>query len=116
MEPTEMKMLVFWGAGACDGNGDGEEGDGGGDALGVSNCRGVGEGVLVAGACGDGEDRIGVSGMRIVDGEVARVETRAEDPEGTAFDAHDEASAGIAVLVADDEDDQLLLVPVLDEK
>lgn len=116
MEPTEMKLLVFWVAGAWEG--EGEEGDGDGEALAVLSCRGVGEGVLVGGACEDGEDRIGVRGMRIVDGEVARVETRAEEPEGTAFDAHDEASAGIAVLVhVDDEDDaQLLLMPVLEER
>lgn len=114
MEPTEMKLLVFWVAGAWEG--EGEEGDGDEGTLGVLSCGGVGEGVLVGGACGEGEDRIGVKGIRIIEGEVARVETSAEEPEGTAFDAHDEASAGIAVLVADDEDDQLLLVPVLDER
>lgn len=83
IEPTAMELFVLEVAAACDGKG--EEGDE--------------EGMLVGGAWEDGGDNIGVTGTRIVEGEVTRVEKSADGPEGTALDAHDDASAGIAVLV-----------------
>lgn len=61
--------------------------------------------MLVGGAWEDGGDNIGVTGMRIVEGEVTRVEKSADGPEGTALDAHDDASVGIAVLVSTGDED-----------
>lgn len=89
IEPTAMGLFVFEVAAGCDR--EGEEGDG--------------EGTLVGGAWEDGGDNIGVSGMRIVEGEVTRVEKSADGPEGTVLDAHDDASAGIAVLISTDGED-----------
>ncbi len=89
IELTAMELFVFEVAAGCDR--EGEEGDG--------------EGMLVGGAWEDGGDNIGVTGMRIVEGEVTRVEKSADGPEGTALDAHDDASVGIAVLVSTGDED-----------
>lgn len=89
VEPTAMELFVFEVAAGCDREGEEEDG----------------EGLLVGGAWEDGGDNIGVTGMRIVEGEVTRVEKSADGPEGTALDAHDDASAGIAVLVSTGDED-----------